>query len=308
MKYRVDVVTLLRHLGLAATRQGSKWVARCPNPDHDDGKPSWSIIDRPGQRNHGSHHCFACGFGGGPWELAAAVWDVTTDEAGERIQALFGKGEAEARVPDVEVRVRGPRKIFKLPLGVRVPDTLEEWFPDALAYLRRRATDEQILRYRMGFATYGPAAMRVVLPVVTRGALKTYSARAFIEGIPRYDAGREAKGARPKEAVFGEPFFDSSIPIATTAEGCFSALALERAGAPNPHAILSSELTPGKIQVIRGFREIWVASDPDAAGEKLWRAMQPLGRWTRLRRLRLPQSPDDVPPDELSERVKSFFA
>lgn len=303
----VDVELLLRHLGINARRRGNKWVAKCPDPGHQDTDPSWSIFDDRNDRRHGSHHCLSCKFGGGPWELAAAVWGVPLKEAGARLRELMSENAGPIRLPKVVVPT--PRsKTFKLPIGVVIPDTLEDFYAPALKYLHtRRVTDEQIMRWGMGYALRGRCRLRVVIPVYTSGELKTYSARAFASGIRRYDAGIEANGAKPAEAVFGEPRFDYDLGTVTIAEGCFSMLALERAGAPNPGAILSSYLTPGRILTLSRFKEIIVATDPDSAGDGVMKAISPLARRAKVRRLRLRKSPDDVPDDELRETVRDFL-
>lgn len=308
----LDIETLLRHLGIRAHRRGRKWVALCPDPAHTDSKPSWSIIDSEGSRSHGSHHCFSCKFGGGPWELAAAVWGVSTEDAGKRLRELLGgRGKREAHVQKVTIKM--PKKTearrFDLPFGVVVPEPGGVWFEPARTYLidRRRVPQWQIDKWGIGYAIKGRLRMRVVLPVYTSGELVTYSARAFIDGIPRYDAGREAFGAKPKRAVYGEPFWTDG-DTATIAEGCFSALALERAGFPNVGGILSSELTPGRALLFSRFDRIIVATDPDKAGDAVAKRIDILSRRARVDRLVLPASPDDIPDDELADIRRSFFA
>lgn len=303
---RIDVELLLRHLGIPAKKtHGGKWVATCPEPSHRDSDPSWSIVDRPGDGLHASHYCFSCKFGGGPWELAAAIWGETPEEAGPKIDAVLLNGARPAEAPTVIVPTLAAPKKFKLPIGVEIPETIADWYEPALAYLRSRGvTDDQILRYGIGYAIRGKLRLRVVIPVFTAGELKTFSARAFAAGVRRYDAGKEVDGARPSEAIFGEPFFEGRETI-TVSEGCFSALALERAGAINPCAILSSELTPGRILQIKRFKRVVVCTDPDKAGDHAAAViLNALGRRRYIERVRFPESPDDMDPEDL----RDFFA
>lgn len=312
MARSTDVETLLRLLGIRAKRQGRKWVAKCPDPAHNDNDPSWSIVDNEGSRRHASHHCFSCGFGGGPWELAAAIWDEPVDEAGKKLSAMLHGGKRKAELPNIVVErpARRSRRVFKLPIGTIIPGPGGEWYGPALDYLTetRRVPRWQIDKWGIGYAIRGRLRGRVVLPVYTAGELVTYSARAFIGGIRRYDAGREVFGARPKRAVFGEPFFDSELDTATIAEGAFSTLALERGGFPNPGGILSSEFTPGRARIFDRFERIVIATDPDKAGEKVAKFISVLGRRARVDRLELPASADDIPDDELADIRRAFFA
>lgn len=286
-------------------------MARCPNPAHDDSEPSWSIVDRPGDRRHGSHHCFSCKWGGGPWELAAAVWGVTVEEAGKRI-AKLGLGPKPPTVDDVpKVVVRNVQpaaRPFGLPLGVEVPGREGRWYEPALDYLvDRGVTREQADRWGAGYALRGRLRHRVVFPVRdSDGALLTFSARAFSPAARggRYETGRVRDGARPRRALWGEEGWRDRAAV-TVAEGIFSALALERAGAPNPCALLGSELTPEKARVLRGCGLVLVATDPDAAGEKVAGALSVLARHTRLVRVRLRSSPDDASLGELVEALSA---
>lgn len=299
---RVNVEVLLRHLGISAKKERGyrKWVGLCPNPAHNDSKPSWSIIDRQGERNHASHHCFSCGFGGGPWELAAAAWGIDIKEAGPRIDQIMLEDAAPAAAPRVVV-VNPQRKVFRLPMGVVFPDSEADWYEPAISYLRRRrVTFEQIQRWGIGYAIRGRLKLRVVIPVHTAGRLRTFSARAFVDGIPRYDAGQKYDGAQPDVALLGQNLFDDGDAV-TVAEGAFSVLALERAGAPNPCGILSSEVLPGRLLHLQRFRRVYVATDPDKAGDKAYAALRAaLGRRAEVIRKRFRFSPDDMPDDELS--------
>ena len=305
MRKRMDIEMLLRHLGLNATFDKGKWTAKCPSPDHPDNKPSWSIIDNIHSRQHGSHFCMACNFGGGPWELIAAVRGISIREAGD-IAASMLVSSGPAKAPTVVIPT--PRfRDFKLPPGTIIPERAADFYGPAREYLNKRGvTDEQIEKYGIGYSIRGRLRLRVVIPVYTAGKLRTFSARAFAENMMRYDAGKEVDGAEASEAVFGEPQFDGGDTV-TIAEGCFSMLALDRAGAPNPCAILSSYLTPGRILDLSRFKRIIVATDPDAAGDKVMKAISPLSRRAEIVRLRLDNSPDDVPDFELTNAVSHFL-
>jgi len=52
---------------IAEEKGGELW-ALCPDPDHSDHNPSWSITTETGQ-----HYCFSCHFGGGLLTLVAVV-------------------------------------------------------------------------------------------------------------------------------------------------------------------------------------------------------------------------------------------
>lgn len=302
----VVIEDLLRALGIQAQRRGSKWHARCPAPDHTDTHPSWFIRDDPGAGWHGAHSCRSCGLSGGPWELVSAVNECSLAEAATYVR-LLSEGATPARgdLPTIKVQVRRRRR-YMLPPGVVIPRTHQEWYGPALDYLvARGVTEAQMKRWNIGFAIEGPLAWRVVVPVVTCGKLVAYVARSiFDDGSKRYDMPSRAEGARPDVAVWGEPRFDPARGAITLAEGVFSAMALERAGAPNPCALLGSELTPLKVSVLTQWPVVLVATDPDEAGEKAARKLSmTLRRSSHLERVELPDSPDDCDPSALRRAV-----
>lgn len=76
-KQAVPVIDLVARLcgpdGLR--RVGSRWVARCPLPGHDDRTPSFTIYSETN-----SWHCYGCLRGGDVVTLAAAAWGYSEHE------------------------------------------------------------------------------------------------------------------------------------------------------------------------------------------------------------------------------------
>jgi DNA primase len=306
----IDVETLLRTLGIVARYESSshRWVASCPSPDHVEDEPSWSIIDQPDSKKHGSHYCFGCKFRGGPWELAAAIWACSIKDAGKRLFKLY-KGRALSKeVPKVVIQYKPNERRFQLPFGVTIPDNGGRWFQPALHYLHSRGiTDEQIVKWGIGYSVKGRLVNRVVFPVYTEGALRTFSARAITKSLHRYEQGRVHEGAQPRRALFGEPYFDHSLGVVTVAEGIPSALALERIGAINPSAMIGSVLTPERARIISRFKSIIVASDPDKAGDHVAEWIYVLSRRSTVKRLELDVAPDDMDPDLLRKNYEKVL-
>lgn len=307
MARSLDIQGLLNALSMGAFQSGKKWKALCPNPDHDDSDPSWSIIDDSGHRLHGSHNCFSCGFGGGPWELVAAIRGLSLEDAGKWIRDA-ARGEAprdRVRVPAIRVYLPEESSGYRLPVGVKIPgEDGSSWFVPALRYLAGRGvTARQVARWGVGFAIVGEAAMRIVFPVRTRGELVSHVARSFVGDEPPYLVPTSGKrGARPRDALFGEPAFDESLGVVTPSEGVFKSLALERAGAPNPCAVLgASNLSRTKLAILGAFPRILVAADPDAAGDAMYEEIARGCPRSDVVKLPLEAAPDDATHEHLVE-------
>ena len=273
-------------------------------------------MDRPGDRKHGSHNCWSCGFRGGPWELVAAVKGLSLEDAGEWIRDLEKGAPLRTDVWVPKVAVKLPRseepEAYRLPPGVIHPERLEDWFPPALAYLRRRAVSPwQIRKWRIGYAETGPLALRIVIPVETAGRLVSHVARAFVGGMVPYDVPRPGRrGAEPSMGLFGEPGLDPDLDVIVPCEGVFKHLRLELAGCPNPVAVLgASNVTAYKLSVMARFRRVIVAADPDAAGDALYQTIRrSLGRRCKVSRLVLEQSPDDTKVPALRAALRAAGA
>lgn len=317
---RLDPEKLLQALGIAYKRHGRKLKAKCPNPDHQDDKPSWAIVDAPGSPEHAGHHCFACKFGGGPWELVQAVRGVDEEEAFAFVGSIVsGIPRLPAQVPKIVIKPPEVRQEYVLPFGVKIPSIDGSSWPKPFAeYLERRGvTQEQTERWRIGFATSGRLKWRVVIPIHTRGRLVAHVARSiFDDGSVRYDMPRRGQpGALPSMALFGEPLLDPSLRVLSIVEGSFSMLAVERAGAPNPVALLGSDWSLEKAAILTAVgpdgRPRWdhviAATDPDMAGDRVARALSVSFRETRFSRLRLDQSPDDCEQDYLRTKFREVL-
>lgn len=104
-----DVLACLDELGVRVLKVvGDEAVALCPNPEHRDRKPSWSMNIEDSQ-----HHCFSCGFQGNMVGLVMVLTGVRGHDAAEWVRARGGRERArlllERRkapaLPDTRVQV-----------------------------------------------------------------------------------------------------------------------------------------------------------------------------------------------------------
>jgi len=293
---RVDVVRLLARFDIEVLHtRGAEAHARCPA--HQDAKPSWSINVTTGQ-----HHCFSCGWGGGPaalvlHALGAEPLGWTTRDAWEWIEDHGFTQDAE---PDlaVEMFLQGGRLTapFELPRGVRLDVPAREWPTPARRYMaEREVTGWQVRRWRLGFAALGRLAGRIVVPVHdARGRVCSYQARTFVNDRVRYLTPHDDENADTR-VMFGEEHWPAGREQVFVTEGAFDALAVERAMRA-PIAGLSGAvraLDPLVVGKLATFERVVVVTDADAAGDAAWEALfYALIRHTRVRRVLLPAGAD----------------
>lgn len=309
---RIDVEALLGVLGLKYERRGHNITAICPNPDHEDSDPSWTIVDAPGTYKHAGHRCFSCGFGGGPWELVMAVRGLDKEGAAEFVSAFVqGRPRRQLDIPRVRIQLPTGLPEYTMPSRVITPSLDGSEWPEAFAaYLeRRQVTAAQTQQWHIGYATRGSLAWRVVIPVHTRGRLVAHVGRAIFDDRRRYDMPWSNSGALPTFALLGEPLLDPSTPVVTICEGSFSLLALQRAAAPNPVAILGSQWSVERAAILTSYpwEHVIIATDPDEAGDRVARAISASFRKVKVSRLLLDQSADDTPELELRDAVAALL-
>jgi DNA primase len=210
---------------------------------------------------------------------------------------LKDAGAQVERPPVIEAHVicKLPRRAFTLPAGV-VFAPFQRWVSTARRYLEtRKIMSEQVERWGLGYAVDGRLAGRIVIPVRNSlGRVISYAARAFTDAKKKYLAPDKSEGSTPG-AVFGEQHWPAvgERKLLVLCEGGFDAIAVHNVTGGSVAAIFGSELLPAHLAKLSTFEEIVNASDPDAAGEKVWKALSmALARWVRMRRVEMPTGLD----------------
>lgn len=301
----LDISRLLQLLGIDARRRRSDWWALCPF--HGDSDPSWHMVDKPGSRKHGSHHCHGCEIGGGPLDLVRHVLGFVTIAAARKWLADNGLA-IEDKLPvalEVVSMVARAARQFSLPRGTVIAP-LREWVTPARRYVESRGiTAEQVDRWQIGYAATGRLKGRIVFPFrAADDTLTSYSARSFGSDSKRYLTPDESEAADPA-AIFGANRWQADRRRLVLTEGVINALACERAGAETIGALNGSHLSEQALLQLGTFDELMVAVDPDHAGDRVWRQLKSLARWTKLRRAAIPIGYDaaELPAEELARLI-----
>lgn len=304
----IDIVYLLRGLGIQARSMSGKWRARCMSGKHPDKHPSWEIVDDPTSPQHGLHHCLSCKFGGTSVDLVCHVIGVTPIGAREWIRE-----RAMARsLPSFKLKVVvSPLRasLFRVPREV-IFEPLHKWVTPVRRYAESRGlTAEQVSKWGVGYALEGRLNGRIVFPTRDEaGRVVNYSARSYIDHPQRYLTPKESEN--PDDgAVYGEQFWPQTGLRRTVVitEGAINMLAVERAMPQMPVGALSgSHVSLGQVLKVSTFKRVVILTDHDPAGDEaaaqLWYA---LARHVEFTRGYLPKGkdPQTVSPSRLIRAI-----
>ena len=129
----------------------------------------------------------------------------------------------------------------------------------ALRFLKKRGiTQEDIIKYNIGFCNEGPYKDRVIVPSYDENAsINYFIARAFIDDITKY----KNPPADAKSAIGWELYINWDAPIILV-EGIFDALTVKRNVIPLFGKLIHEKLM--KKLVRSSVNRIYIALDPDA--------------------------------------------
>lgn len=298
---------LLDELGVEAHPQGHELRGICPSPDHDDHSPSWMIVVDGDAA--GAHHCFACGWGGGPVALVSAVRGIPRKQAWRWLLSFCGVD------PAAGARLGHERKIESVaPRRLRYPkETIALWrdvppeMEEARGYvLGRGFTEDDLKRYAIGAVPeearrYGG---RAIIPVVVDGRMVDFVARLYVDRpkhISKALSGRRDDGATKEWALWNFDELDPSLSTAHVCEGVWGAKAMLNAGIRNVVAACGSDWTAERTALLEPWDRIVLVPDGDPAGSDLVRKASSLrfDHDVLVADLGEGNQPDDLEDDDL---------
>ena len=189
----------------------------------------------------GYAHCFNCGWSTrSPDYLQRALDEALQTGAFE----LGGTGEPK------KVIVRLPEDFDRISTNSKHRD----YFDDrAYAYLKKRkVTDNQIKKHKMGVSMNGTMQGRIVIPIYVDGKLMGLVGRDFTG-----KSETPYKNSVGERSIFNLPIVKAKTGVLT--EGPFDALAVERSawnGEYDGLAVLGHSLTQKQLKQLKGYKEI----------------------------------------------------
>lgn len=210
IKKMIDIEVLLKALNIttkAGKRYNEEYWDLCPNPNHEDSSPSWSININPESDRFGTHNCFSCGYKGNFLTLTAhrlshsTGKEITTQQAAEFITSLFtldGIDEDSIYSLVLEERAemlnyadeeehKGPKENslpeeFQL-IPKDVDNEYYQYLTKPISEGGRGLNDKVIDKYGIGYCDEGLYRKRIIIPFWQEGILISFLARSILPTI-----------------------------------------------------------------------------------------------------------------------------
>ena len=242
-------------LGIGKRTSKGNHSYNCPFCNHH--KPKLEVNFTDNKNGDNPWHCWACNKKGRKLRSLFKQLKVASEHFSQ-LQKLVKSGY---EVIDVEVE----EKILELPKEYKsIIGSKNIIAKHASAYLKRRnISEDDILKYNIGYCEYGPYADRVVIPSYdSTGKLNYFTSRTFKEDtFQTYKNPDTSRNIIPFEMLI-----NWDLPI-ILCEGPFDAIAIKRNAIPllgkNIQSNLMKKLVSSKV------KKIYIALDTDAFNQAL---------------------------------------
>ena len=242
-------------LGIGKRTSKGNQSYNCPFCNHH--KPKLEINFTDNKNGDNPWHCWAC------------------DKKGRKLRSLFKQIKAGPEYSSqlsklvksgYEVKeIQTEEKILELPKEFKnIIGNKNIISRHARAYLKKRnISEDDILKYNMGYCEYGPYADRIVIPSYnSKGILNYFTSRTFKE-----DTFQTYKNPDTSRNIIPfEMFINWDLPV-ILCEGPFDAIAIKRNVIPllgkNIQSSLMKKLVSSKV------KKIYIALDNDAIKQAL---------------------------------------
>ncbi len=213
--------------------------------------------------------CFQCEEKGHLHNLLIRICEKTVNEAFELERELLGGTKLRKRplvprpAPPSEVQL--PKEF--IPLGGPGIDIAKE-------YMESRGVSLALAQEMgVGHCLTGLYAWRVIIPVVTQGALRTFVARSWIQDEKKKVL--TPKGSQAERALFGydelvDPRREEGTALIILVEGVFDAMAMWQHGYRETIATLGAHITELQRALLKRLTPVcvYLLRDGDAAGRE----------------------------------------
>lgn len=303
IKSRVSIEDVLDHYGVKLRRRRDELTGRCPFPQHEDQRASFSS-----NTAKNVFQCFGCKKSGNVLDFVAFMESVDVREAALMIAGWF---QVRSERPS-----GGPKKLEQAqsitvpPVDQNKPLTFElQGLDPTHPYLAERVSEDAITYFGLGYCSRGVMKGRIAIPVHDEhGQLVAYAGRwpgETPEGEEKY---RMPVGFHKAQVVFNlhraTTLARESKGLIVT-EGFFDCFTLWQGGFPNAVSLMGSSLSQRQkellIDCVGPQGKLTLLFDSDEAGKTcLAECIEQLTPHVFVKAVILPE--DVGQPDELTEQ------
>jgi len=278
-KHNISIEKILDSLNMEYKRRGKELLAFCPNEEHIETAPSWSINAEPNSKRFGIHYCFGCGYRGSVISLVKKYRNCNDVKAVKFIKAICGISgtvdEDYLLEQSLNDKSDDKKKILYKRIKIALPDEFKKLTSKSEKYFtyatQRGLTEESIKKFKVGFCHTGYYWNRLIMPIYFQGNLYSFLAR-------NNDHRRRCKKDKrvlyvpgPKMSFIVWPYddLDFDLDYVIIVEGLFDAIKILSWDYENVITVFGNKISEEQEELIRPFKNIYLVPDGDEGGEIL---------------------------------------
>jgi DNA primase len=244
-------------LGPGDKTSRGNYAFKCPFCIHHKNKLEINAITN--EKNENPWHCWVCEAKGKTIKSLLKMMKAPASKSTE-LNMIISPGVTR-HITNIE-HIELPKDFISLsnPFPAVIEDRIAQIeSKHAFKFLRSRGlTNEDVIKYNIGFCKDGPYKDRVIIPSYDEnGILNYFIARAYKDGVQKY----KNPPTDAKSAIGLELYINWDAPIILI-EGMFDALTVKRNVIPLFGKIIHEKLM--KKLVSSSVNRIYIALDPDA--------------------------------------------
>ena len=284
MDYTFLLGSIENILGKSHKRARANHAFHCPFCNHR--KPKLEINMETNEKGHNPWECWVCQTRGRTIRSLLKQLKTPREQAAEVLKYLPKGSQIEYKQLSIVELPKEYQELYSASPTSVIANIVKQYLYE------RGLTDNDFIKYSVGYCTTGEYGGRVIIPSYTSsGTLNFFIARTFDGSYYKYKNPEASK-----DIIFFENLINWNAPI-ILCEGVFDAIAVRRNAIPILGKSISNELY--KKIITSKVRDIYIALDNDAKDRALQIAEQFLNNGKRVFIVEM----EDKDPSEMGFRT-----
>ena len=284
MDYTFLLGSIENILGKSHKRARANHAFHCPFCNHR--KPKLEINMETNEKGHNPWECWVCQTRGRTIRSLLKQLKTPREQAAEVLKYLPKGSQIEYKQLSIVELPKEYQELYSASTTSVIANIVKQYLYE------RGLTDNDFIKYSVGYCTTGEYGGRVIIPsYTTSGTLNFFIARTFDGSYYKYKNPEASK-----DIIFFENLINWNAPI-ILCEGVFDAIAIRRNAIPILGKSISNELY--KKIITSKVRDIYIALDNDAKDRALQIAEQFLNNGKRVFIVEM----EDKDPSEMGFRT-----